>query len=108
MAEYTLEYGKTKAKVRTKGAQITSFKAEDGREVLWQANPEVWAQHAPVLFPVCGAVRDNRIKIGGAFFPMTKHGFTRNPDFSISHLGDDFIDLALTPRTCRTHSPHRP
>ncbi len=97
MAEYNLKYGRTSARVRTLGAQITSFKGANGREVLWQADPAVWAQHAPVLFPVCGSVRDNRINIGGVSYRMTKHGFTRNPEFALSHLGDDFVDLVLTP-----------
>ena len=95
MAEFKLAYGSTTATVRQKGAQITSFKGADGREVIWQADPEVWAQHAPVLFPVCGSVRDNKIKIGGTFYPMPKHGFTRNPEFERGHLGEDFVDLVL-------------
>lgn len=101
MAEYQLKYGSTTATVRQKGAQITSFKGADGREVIWQADPAVWAQHAPVLFPVCGSVRDNRIRIGGTFYPMPKHGFTREPEFELNHLGEDFVDLVLkdTPDT---------
>ena len=91
-----LKYGKTTAKVRTKGAQIVSFRGADGREVLWQADPAVWPQHAPVLFPVCGSVRDGQIRIAGEVYPMTKHGFTREPDFEISHVGEDFVDLVLT------------
>lgn len=97
MAEYELRYGSTSARVREKGAQITSFKGADGREVLWQADPAVWPQHAPVLFPVCGSVRDEKTKIGGTVYPMTKHGFTRNPEFTCAHRGEDFIDLVLSP-----------
>ena len=95
MAVVSLQYGQTTAQVRTKGAQIISFKGGDGREVIWQADPAVWPQHAPVLFPVCGSIRDNRILIDGKPYPMTKHGFTREPDFEICHLGDDFVDLVL-------------
>ena len=97
MATVSLRYGHTTATVRTLGAQITSFKGADGREVIWQADPAVWAQHAPVLFPVCGSVRDGHITIAGTSYPMTKHGFTRNPEFTVSHVGDDFVDLVLTP-----------
>ncbi|MBQ3669754.1 MAG: aldose 1-epimerase family protein [Clostridia bacterium] len=95
MSEYKLSYGKSTASVRLKGAQITSFRGADGREVIWQADPAVWAQHAPVLFPVCGSVRNDQIRIDGKYYPMTKHGFTRNPDFKLCHLGEDFIDLVL-------------
>ena len=92
----SLKYGKTTAKVRAKGAQIVSFRGDDGREVIWQADPEVWPQYAPVLFPVCGSVRDGQIRIGGEVYPMTKHGFTREPDFRIHQQGEDFVDLVLT------------
>ncbi|MBQ3705388.1 MAG: aldose 1-epimerase family protein [Clostridia bacterium] len=91
-----LKYGKSTAKVQTKGAQIISFRGADGREAIWQADPDVWPQHAPVLFPVCGSVRDGRISIGGEYYPMTKHGFTREPDFEICRQGEDYVDLVLT------------
>lgn len=97
MAHIQLKYGKSTAVVQTKGAQIISFKGEDGREVLWQADPNVWAQHAPVLFPICGSVRDGKVKIDGVEYPMTKHGFTRNPEFTVAKQGDDFVELVLTP-----------
>ena len=91
-----LKYHDTTARIQTKGAQIASFRGPDGREVIWQADPAVWAQHAPVLFPVCGSVRNGKIRIAGEEYPMTKHGFTREPDFAVSHLGEDFVDLVLT------------
>ena len=96
MENIQLKYGGTTAAVRTKGAQITSFRGTDGKEHIWQADPAVWAQHAPVLFPVCGSIRDGVIRIAGEPYPMTKHGFTREPDFQLSHLGEDFVDLVLT------------
>ena len=93
----SLHYGSSAAKVRTKGAQLISFHGADGREVIWQADPAVWPQHAPVLFPVCGSVRDGQIRIAGEIYPMTKHGFTREPDFSVFQVGEDYVDLVLEP-----------
>lgn len=97
MEKIKLKCGKVSALVQTKGAQMASFTDPDGRERIWQGDPDVWAQHAPVLFPVCGSVKDNQIKIAGKTYPMTKHGFTRNPDFTITRVGDDFVELTLTP-----------
>ena len=74
-----------------------SFKAADGREVIWQADPAIWAQHAPVLFPVCCGVRNDHIRIAGQEYPMTKHGFAQEAEFQVAHVGDDFVDLVLTP-----------
>ena len=97
MAEIQLRYGQSTALIDRKGAQIVSFKGADGREVIWTGNPEVWASHAPVLFPICGSVRDDMITISGKSYPMTKHGFVRNADFAIAKQGDDFVELILKP-----------
>ncbi len=93
----TLAYGGCKAVVRRLGAQIISFQDTTGREVIWQGDPSVWPQHAPLVFPVCGSVKDNQVKIGGTSYPMPKHGFTRNVKFDITKLGDDFVELTLGP-----------
>lgn len=97
MKNIKLTCGGATAEIQPRGAQIASFKTASGREVIWQADPNVWAQHAPVLFPVCGSVKDNQISIAGQMYPMTKHGFTRNPEFQVAKQGDDFVELILTP-----------
>ena len=48
----TLTYGNTQAVIDLQGGQIVSFHGENGREVIWQADPAAWDQHAPLLFPV--------------------------------------------------------
>lgn len=97
MSNIKLKYGATTAEIRRTGAQMVSFKGEDGREVIWQADPAVWPNYAPVLFPVCGMPKDERVIIDGVTYPMAKHGFTRNPEFEVAKVGDDFVELVLTP-----------
>lgn len=97
MSYIQLKSGNTSAVIMQKGAQMVSFKGNDGREVIWQADPNVWASHAPVLFPACGKTTGERVIIDGVTYPMTKHGFARNADFAIAKVGDDFVDLILTP-----------
>ena len=97
MDNLSLRYGNTTAVVQRKGAQIISFKGNEGREVIWQANPDVWASHAPVLFPVCGMVKNGKVMIDGVSYPMGKHGFARTPEYEVAKIGDDFVDLVLTP-----------
>lgn len=96
MEYITLQNDKYCAKVRQLGAQIVSLKGPDGREIIWQADPNVWAQHAPVLFPVCGTPPPEGMKIAGKAYPLVKHGFTRNAVFEVVRLGDDFVELVLT------------
>lgn len=95
MAFITLTNQSCKAVVRTQGAQIISFQGSDEREVIWQADPSVWAQNAPVLFPVCGMPKDCAVTIGDTSYPMPKHGFSRPAEYEVCMQGDDFVDLAL-------------
>lgn len=97
MSNIHLRSGNTTAEIRRKGAQMVSFKGNDEREVIWQADPNVWANHAPVLFPVCGLPKNEQVIIDGVTYPMAKHGFSRNPDFDVVKIGDDFVELVLTP-----------
>jgi len=97
MSNIILCCGKTEAVIQRKGAQMVSFKGSDGREVIWQADPSVWGNSAPVLFPVCGMPKNEQVIIDGVTFPMAKHGFTRNPEFEVIKVGSDFVELVLTP-----------
>ncbi|MBQ8654217.1 MAG: aldose 1-epimerase family protein [Clostridia bacterium] len=97
MEKIKLSNGKCTAEIQLQGAQITSFHGPDGREVIWQADPSVWASHAPVLFPICGSVADGVIRIEGKPYTMPKHGFSRKPEYEVLKQGDDFVELALYP-----------
>lgn len=97
MSNIKLKYGATTAEIRRQGAQMVSFKGSNRREVIWQADPNVWGNYAPVLFPVCGMPKDEQVIIDGVTYPMAKHGFSRNPEFEVVKQGDDFVELVLTP-----------
>lgn len=97
MKYVTLTKDRCTARIQLQGAQIASFCGADGRETIWQADPAVWAQHAPVLFPVCGTPKDNAVIIDGVAYPMPKHGFSRAPEYTVVKQGDDFVELALYP-----------
>ena len=93
-----LSFQGAKACVQLAGAQMASYKTPQGWELMWQADPAVWPEHAPILFPICGAAKGGEVIIDGKSYPMNKHGFTRlNPVFEIDQKGEDFVDLILKP-----------
>ena len=55
------------------GAEVQSAKAKDGFEFIWQGG-EIWDGHAPVLFPLCGRLKDNLYTYGGRQYSMRCHG----------------------------------
>lgn len=90
-----LAYQGASAEVCLHGAEIISYIDNDGREYIWQADPNVWGEHAPILFPVCGKAKDDCIKIDGIAYPMPKHGFACKSDFKVHALGANYVDLIL-------------
>lgn len=66
------------------GAQLHSLKLkENGKEYIWQGNPDIWYGQAPVLFPIIGQVIDDKFRYNGDEYTMPKHGLARKLLFSV-------------------------
>lgn len=49
------------------GAELTSVKSNDDQiEYVWQADPQIWGRHAPVLFPFVGRLKDDQFKVSAS------------------------------------------
>jgi galactose mutarotase-like enzyme len=84
--------------VDEKGAQMRSLCDErTGREYLWQADPAVWGRTAPILFPAVGKMYKDSYLHGGKSYPMPKHGFLRDVEFTADILSEDYLVLAYAP-----------
>lgn len=80
--EYTLKNKQLTVVFESKGATLHSIKDNDGVEYLWEGNPEYWSGQAPVLFPICGSIRDDKAEIGdGKQTSMPRHGIVRKKEF---------------------------
>jgi len=73
----TIGRGRLTARFEAKGAQLTSL-TQDGVERMWQADPAVWAWHAPNLFPIVGGLKDDRLRHKGKSYKLPSHGFLRH------------------------------
>ncbi len=70
--------------VKSFGAVLTSVKSQkSGYEFLWQGNPEIWNGQSPVLFPVIGALLDNKCVIDGREYEIIRHGIARHREFEL-------------------------
>ena len=66
------------------GAQLHSLKSkENGREYIWQGNPDIWYGQAPVLFPVIGQLINDKYFYNGTEYTMPKHGLARKLLFKV-------------------------
>ena len=76
---YTISDGKYTVSVSDVGAELIS--AISGRfEIMW-GGKEFWLKHAPLLFPVCGRLRDKTYTVGGKTYHMDIHGFIAKRSF---------------------------
>ncbi|WP_125703474.1 aldose 1-epimerase family protein [Lacticaseibacillus daqingensis] len=79
------------------GAEITSIQDNHTQtEYIWQADPAVWKRHAPVLFPIVGALKDDTYTYNGKRYHMTQHGFARDRDFTVAIATATVATLVLT------------
>lgn len=94
------------ARVDPEGAQLRSLRPADGRELLWQGDPHVWPDQAPLLFPVIGPLVGGVLRHGGQSYPMPPHGFARLSTFEVARDGERGAVLTLrdSPAT-RAHYP---
>lgn len=92
----TLENGLLKASFVQKGAELQSLKSKtSGIEYIWDANPKDWAKHSPVLFPIVGALKDNRYVYQGEQYELSRHGFARDMEFELESKSADEVVFTL-------------
>lgn len=74
--------GSSSAVLGLNGAQLNSL-SKDGREYLWQGNPDFWAGQAPVCFPIVGVLPNGKSKAFGKECNMNRHGVARINPFRV-------------------------
>lgn len=77
--------GELAAEIDPRGAQLSILRDRTGRDLLWDGNPAVWAGRAPLLFPIVGALAGGSYRLGGAIYPLPRHGFARGKVFSLEN-----------------------
>ena len=83
------------ATINEKGAELVSLRANE-IEYIWQADPQYWGRHAPILFPFVGRLKDNQYSYQGKTYPMGQHGFARDKEFKVLEQTKEKVTLVLT------------
>lgn len=80
--EVKISNDRISAVISTCGAEFKSIRV-DGREILWNGDPEFWGWQAPILFPICGGLKDGKFIYDGKEYFLKKHGFVRGAEFEL-------------------------
>lgn len=69
------------------GAELVRLQDGGGSDLLWSGDPAVWNGRSPLLFPIVGEAKDNRIRVAGAEYEIGRHGFARTSRFVLVSSG---------------------
>ncbi len=67
--------------INTLGSELAYIKSTGGEDYLWNGDENVWDLRAPVLFPICGGLKDDIYILNNKKYILNKHGFAMNQEF---------------------------
>lgn len=103
----TLENGNIKVAVKTKGAELDSLYSKDTElEYLWSGDEKFWNKKSPILFPIVGTLKQNTYFYEDKPYILTRHGFGRDSEFSLTEQSEHSATLTLADdENTRRHFP---
>lgn len=89
------------ARIAPLGAELWSLTDAAGGEWMTDADPAFWTGHAPLLFPIVGALAGGRYRLDRREYELPKHGFARHSRFELIEAAADHATFRLvdTPET---------
>jgi galactose mutarotase-like enzyme len=107
MANIAIHSSALSVEIARAGAELQSLRDADGREYLHDGT-SFWPSRAPLLFPIVGALKDDRHAVDGTVFTMQKHGFARRSEFEVAGASQDRALFRLTDdETTRALYPYK-
>ncbi len=91
-----LQNDELKVQINEVGAELFSVMTKEGRECIWNGDPQYWKNRAINLFPICGRLRDNKYLYEGKEYTLTSHGFAYKMPFEAEKVSDICAVFTLT------------
>jgi galactose mutarotase-like enzyme len=95
----TLSSPNLEAQIAELGAELVRLRDEEGRDLLWDGDPTFWTGRSPLLFPIVGGVRDDRIIVDSTIYNLKQHGFARTSQFEVITADQASCQLRLVAST---------
>lgn len=81
---YTISNDELACGLTSFGGTLTSIRDVTATEYLWTGNKTYWSGQAPILFPICGSLRNDKATIGGdKTCEMPRHGLVRKREWAL-------------------------
>lgn len=72
-----------RAEISATGAELVRLQDSAGSDLLWDGDPAFWSGRSPLLFPIVGEVKGNRLNVAGKAYEIGRHGFARTSTFTL-------------------------
>lgn len=97
----TISSGDLTARINRLGAELWSLTDSCGRDYMTDADPAFWTGHAPLLFPIVGALNGDTYRLDDREYTLPRHGFARRSTFEVVEAKPDhaLFRLADGPET---------
>lgn len=94
--KYSLNNEFLTVEFETYGGEIVSIKDKNNLEYLWQGDAKYWGGRAPILFPICGSLRNNIAStVDGKIVTMPRHGIVRKQEFDVIKVTENSISFRI-------------
>lgn len=77
-----LDNGNIHVEISRLGAEIRRVTVA-GEERFWNGDSRFWDGVSPVLFPICGGLKDDKFTVDGKEYILAKHGFAKLMNFEV-------------------------
>ena len=78
------------ASINEIGAELKSLVCNN-TEYIWEGKTEIWAGSCPLLFPICGGLKEDKYILNGKEYTLQKHGYARFTTFEIENKTDSSV-----------------
>ena len=81
--------------INTFGSELVYITAKDGNEYLWNRDEKVWSLSSPILFPICGGLKNDTYTYMGKEYHLDKHGFAQVMEFNGEKISETKAEFVL-------------
>lgn len=92
---YEIKNENLSVSVAAHGGELRSVKDREGREYLWQGDPDIWKESAPNLFPYIARMTDKTYTFRAETYHMNIHGFLKYMDMELVSCEGDTLVMKL-------------
>ena len=89
-----INYKTLQASINPTGAELSSL-LNNGSELIWHGDENIWSGRAPILFPIVGALKDGKTTYDGKTYELPRHGIARKAIFECIEHSNSKITMRL-------------